>query len=316
MELRQLEAFVAVAEERNFTRAAARLFVAQSGLSATVRSLERELQAPLFSRTTRYVELTAAGAALLGEARRTLASAHAAAEAVAAVKGLRRGTLTLGIMQATWLFDLPGLLARYRRTYPGIELKLQHASSAELSRLLGERGVDIAFRSGGDQRSQDLVSIPLAGSPLVFVCNAEHPLAGHRVVNLRGLAERTLVGFPLGWGIRVLSDQAFRATGVEPRYAFEVNDTQTLIDLVEAGLGAAVLPEAIALPRGTRLREIAISGRRWEWTMTAETHAPAPPNPAARALWSMLAERDKACDDAGGDMVELRHSGPLPGLPL
>ena len=71
MELRQLEAFVAVAEERNFTRAAARLYVAQSGLSATIRSLERELQAHLFTRTTRRVELTAAGGALLAEARRT-----------------------------------------------------------------------------------------------------------------------------------------------------------------------------------------------------------------------------------------------------
>src|SRR5437762_2370234 len=116
MELRQLEAFVAVAEERNFTRAAARLYVAQSGLSATIRSLERELGAPLFLRTTRHVELTAAGQALLGEARRTLASAHAAADAVAAIEGLRRGTLTLGIMQASSLFGLPRLLARYRHS--------------------------------------------------------------------------------------------------------------------------------------------------------------------------------------------------------
>jgi DNA-binding transcriptional LysR family regulator len=293
MELRQLEAFVAVAEERSFTRAAARLYVAQSGLSATVRTLERELRASLFARTTRYVELTAAGAALLGEARRTLASARAAAEAVGAVEGLRRGTLTLGIMQATWLFDLPGLLAGYRRTYPGIDLKLQHASSAELSRMLGERDVDIAFRSGIDQVSPDLVSIPLAESPLVFVCHPDHAIAGRRVTNLRRIAEGPLVGFPLGWGIRDLSDRAFRARAVEPRYAFEVNDTQTLLDLVEGGLGAAVVPEAIALPRGARLRAVTISGRKWPWTMTAQAQAPEPPNPAARALWSMLAERGR-----------------------
>jgi DNA-binding transcriptional LysR family regulator len=92
MELRQLEAFVAVAEERNFTRAATRLYVTQSGLSATVRSLERELQTSLFSRTTRRVELTAAGSALLGVARQTLASARAAVEVVAAVEGVRKGT--------------------------------------------------------------------------------------------------------------------------------------------------------------------------------------------------------------------------------
>src|SRR5579863_8621785 len=115
MELRQLEAFVAVAEERNFTRAAARLYVAQSGLSATIRSLEKEVHAPLFVRSTRRVDLTPAGAAMLSEARRTLASARAAVDTVAAVEGLKRGNLTIGIVQAGWwLFDLAGMLASYR----------------------------------------------------------------------------------------------------------------------------------------------------------------------------------------------------------
>ena len=106
MELRQLEAFVAVAEERNFTRPAPCRPVRAVGHHPRPR--ERELRASLFSRTTRPVGLTAAGTVLLGDARRTLASAHAAAEAVAAVPGLRRGTLTLGILQAPSLFDLPG----------------------------------------------------------------------------------------------------------------------------------------------------------------------------------------------------------------
>ena len=290
MELRQLEAFIAVAEERNFTRAAARLYVAQSGLSATIRSLERELQAHLFTRTTRRVELTAAGGALLAEARRTLASAHAAIEAVAAVQGLRRGTLTLGVMQATSLFGLPGLLARYRTAYPGIELRLQQASAVELGRLLGEHSVDVIFRAEPDE-SSGLVSIPLAQSPLVVVSSADSLLGGKPAVRLRALSDSALVGFPLGWAVRTISDRAFRTSGIEPHYAFEVNDTETLLDLVEVGLGVAVLPEAIAQSRGARLRQIAISGRRWEWTITAQALAPEPPNPAARALWTMLADK-------------------------
>ena len=291
MELRQLEAFVAVAEEGSFTRAAERLFVAQSGLSATIRTLERELGTPLFARTTRRVGLTAAGSALLGEAQRTLASARSAAEAVAAVEGLRRGTLPLGIMQATSLFDLPALLARYRRAYPEIELRLVQASSAELARLLGEHRVDVVFRAGADAQGQALVSRPLARSPLVAVCGAEHGRAGAATVSLRALSEGALVGFPPGWGVRTLSDQAFRAQGVEPHYAFEVNDTETLLDLVEVGLGAAVLPEAIAVARGARLRSLAIRGRRWDWTISAQALAPGPPSPAARALWAMLGDR-------------------------
>ncbi|PLW73181.1 LysR family transcriptional regulator, partial [Streptomyces sp. DJ] len=99
MELRHLEHFVAVSEEQHFTRAAERLHIAQSGLSASVRSLERELGADLFTRTTRQVRLTEAGRALLVEARRTLASAAAAREAVAAVRGLLRGTLAVGTEQ-------------------------------------------------------------------------------------------------------------------------------------------------------------------------------------------------------------------------
>jgi DNA-binding transcriptional LysR family regulator len=215
----QLVAFVTVAEERNFTRAAARLYLAQSGLSATIRSLERELNAPLFARTTRHVELTAVGAALLGEARATLAAARAAADAVSAVEGLRRGTLTLGIIQASALFDLPRLLARYRRAYPGIELRLQHASSEDLGRLLGEHRLDVIFRAGSGESSPDLVSIMLAHSPLVVVCSAESALADKSALDLRALADTALVGCPVGWGIRTLSDLAFRAKGIEPHYA-------------------------------------------------------------------------------------------------
>jgi DNA-binding transcriptional LysR family regulator len=86
---------------------------------------------------------------------------------------------------------------------------------------------------------------------------------------------------------------------VEPHYGFEVNDTETLLDLVEVGLGAAVLPEAIATLRGARLRQIEISGRRWNWTMTAQTLAHGPPNPAAQALWTMLVEQAATGADAG-----------------
>lgn len=286
MELRQLEAFVAVAEERNFTRAAARLFVAQSGLSATIRSLEKDLRAPLFVRSTRRVDLTPAGATLLPEARRTLASARAAADAVAAVEGLERGTLTLGVMQSVWLSGLPNLLARYREAYPGISLKLQHASTTELLRLLHEGAADITFATALDQATPDILSFPLFHSPLV-VCTTDADLGRQNTVRLRALAERSHVGFPAGWGIRILVDNAIRSAGLEPRVDLEVNDTNTLLDLVEAGLGVAVIPEAIARLR-PNLHTLTIRDGSWDWTIGAQTLAPMPANPAARALWAML----------------------------
>ena len=286
MELRQLEAFVAVAEELNFTRAAGRLYVAQSGLSATIRSLETELRAPLFVRSTRRVNLTPAGVALLAEARRTLASARAATDAVAAIEGLQRGTLTLGIMQASSLIDLGGLLARYRATYPGIRLTLQQSSSAELIQHLRDGTLDMTFASVDDP-APDIVSFPLVHSPLVIVSNSDAIVDHRESMALAAIADHEQVGYPLGWGVRMLADSAMRSVGSEPRVDLEVNDTSTLLDLVEAGLGVAVIPEVIARLR-PNLRRVTTSDGSWYWSIAAQALAPMPVNPAARALWEML----------------------------
>ena len=240
-----------------------------------------------------------AGAALLPEARRTLASARAATDAVAAVEGLQRGTLTLGVMQAGWLFDLPGLLARYRTTYPGIAIKLQQASTAELASLLGAGTVDVTFASAGDESGPDVVSVPLVRSPLVVaVSRTDVPFNRRRSVALAGLADREQVSFPVGWGVRTLADRALRAAGIEPNVGLEVNDTNTLLDLAEAGLGVAVIPEAIARVR-PNLHQLTIRDGSWYWTIAAHTVAPTPVNPAARALWEML----KAASRAGGATI-------------
>lgn len=206
------------------------------------------------------------------------------------MQGLQRGTLTLGIMQTPSLFDLPGLIARYRSAYPGIELRVQQASAPQLGRMLADHDLDVIFRAVADQ-TPDLVSIPLASSPLVVICNPAHPLAGSAAVDLRALSGGPLVCYPLTWTLRTLSDRAFRSSGVEPHYAFEVTDALTLLDFVEIGLCVALFPEAIATSISPGLREIPISHRRWDWTLRAETLPPGPPNPAARALWAMLADQ-------------------------
>jgi DNA-binding transcriptional LysR family regulator len=124
------------AEERHFTRAARRLHIVQSGLSASIRALERELDAPLFVRSTRRVELTQAGRALLPEARRTLAAATAAGDAVAAVQGLLRGTLAVGTMQILPpAVELVAVLGRFHAEHPGVELRLRQAARILLAML-------------------------------------------------------------------------------------------------------------------------------------------------------------------------------------
>ena len=145
MELRHLATFVAVAEEGSFTRASSRLHVVQSAVSAGVRILERELGAALFDRTTHRVQLTDAGSALLPEARATLAAARAAREAVDAVRGGLRGTVTLGIMQAgaPGTIDIAALLAAFRADHPGVEFRARQGHSAEMAVQVREGGLDL-----------------------------------------------------------------------------------------------------------------------------------------------------------------------------
>src|SRR3954469_507874 len=124
MELRHFEYFVAVAEERSFTRAAARLHVVQSGVSAVIKALERELGAELLERTSKRVALTDAGEALLPRARAALDAARAARGAVDEVRGGVRGTVRIGTLTSVGMIDVPALLGRFHRAYPEVRLQL------------------------------------------------------------------------------------------------------------------------------------------------------------------------------------------------
>ncbi|MFD0504165.1 LysR family transcriptional regulator [Streptomyces chiangmaiensis] len=147
MELRQLEYFVAVAEELSFTRAAERLHVVQSAVSAAIRSLERELGPTLFERSSQRVTLTAAGAALLPAARNTLDSARAAREAAQLSEGRLQGTLRIGTFSSLVRPDLPELLGRFHRLHPAVTLRLAvspRGSAGLVERLLAGN-LDLAF---------------------------------------------------------------------------------------------------------------------------------------------------------------------------
>ena len=132
MELRQLEQFVAVAEERHFGRAAVRCNVVTSVVSTSVRALEDELGAPLLRRTTRSVALTEAGAGFLVEARRCLAAASAARDAVAGVRDLLTGSLRLGGVPTFDILDQPAVLNRLRTQYPGLNIRYTRGTSTAL----------------------------------------------------------------------------------------------------------------------------------------------------------------------------------------
>ncbi|PRX95688.1 LysR family transcriptional regulator [Allonocardiopsis opalescens] len=289
MEIRQLEYFVAVAEERHFTRAAQRMLVAQSGLSASIRSLERELGAALFIRSTRRVELTDAGRALLTEARHALAKVAAARDAVAAVQGLLRGSLAVGSLQCLGAIDVPGLLAEFHGRHPQVELRLWQDGSAELAEAVRTGALDVAFVCARPDLPPDLDAAPLAVEPLVLACAPSHPLAGRAAVGLAELRGESFVDFNATWGTRETVDRALAEAGVPRRVTLAVNDVHSLLDLVAHGLGIAIVPRHFSA-KTTRARFVPLRDAP-SWETVAVTAAGGAGGAAARTLLEMATKQ-------------------------
>lgn len=294
MELRQLEYFVAVAEECHFTRAARRMHVAQSGLSASIRALEVELGAPLFVRSTRQVELTQAGRALLVEARRALGTIDAARDAVAAVQGLLRGTLSVGSIQCLHAVHLPAVLARFHELHPGVELRLRQAGSGELVDLVRAGRLDLAFVTSG-RTGDDLKVSTLSSEPLVLACAPELPLAGRESVRLAELDGQPFVDFNPDWGTRDDVDRALAAAGVDRKVVVEVNDVHSLLDFVGFGLGVALVPRSFA---GKQTRAVFVDLVDAPPAETAVVTAPTV-SAAASVLLDMVVEAGRGLPVAG-----------------
>ncbi|CAM02357.1 LysR family transcriptional regulator [Saccharopolyspora erythraea NRRL 2338] len=281
MELRQLEYFVAVAEECHFTRAAKRLHVAQSGLSASIRSLERELGARLFHRTTRNVTLTAAGHALLHEARRALCAVDSARDAVAAVRGLLRGELSIGTLQCLHVVDLPPVLAGFVTAHPGIEVRLRQGGSGDLAEQVRAGRLDLAFAVRPARCPDGVLVHSLDTEPLVLACAGDHPMAERDRVDPRELGEQPFVDFHPDWGTRDVVDRVLAETGVERRVALEVTDVHSLLELVACGLGIALVPRSFSAKNG-QVRFVPLASPAPTWETVAITSDPT--STAAAAL--------------------------------
>ena len=312
MEIRQLQYFVSVAEEQHFTRAAERLMISQSGLSAAIRALEKELQAALFVRTTRRVTLTEAGRALLVEAERILAQERAAREAVAAVQGVLRGTLTLGAEQCVPGVHVAGLLASFRRRHPQVEIRLRQWGSAALAAGVGAGSLDVAFAYRTEVDVEQLRSIPLTSVPMIVLCHPDHALAqAGASPTPKDLAGETFVDFQQDWGPRRVTDAAFAALGMRRSVALEVNDVHSLLELVDEGLGIAVVPRHFRCKR-PRLSALPLrddGGAVYE--TAALLPAPEATSPAAQALLALLDEETDAADGPAASSAGFRGSGAV-----
>jgi DNA-binding transcriptional LysR family regulator len=243
MELQQMRYVLAVAETNSFTRAAERCLVVQSALSHQIARLERELGARLFERTSRRVRLTPAGAAFLPAARQCLDAAERAAAEVAATVGEVHGRLAVGMISTVAAVDIPATLRDYCRQYPHVHISLRVSPSEELVEQVKQGAVDVAFIGlPTTAQPQGVEKQELARDRHVAVVPPDHPLAGESTVSLRRLSSEVFVDLPARTAGRIQSDLAFSAAGLSREVAFEVTTAHLVSQLVEHGLGIAMLP--------------------------------------------------------------------------
>jgi DNA-binding transcriptional LysR family regulator len=288
MELRQLEHFVAVAQEGHFTRAASNCRISQSTLSMSIRSLERELGSPLFVRTTRKVDLTDAGRALLREARQTLAAAASARESVQALQGLLRGSLSVGGPATPGLLDQASLFARFRDLYPAVDIRYVRDSSTGVIPEVAAARLDVGLVTLPPELPEQVAAVPLITQPMVLVCGPGHPLAGQQRVRAESLADQDFIGpLPGHVGVEML-DRAIAAQGQRRRVSFEVNDVSAILDFVACGLGVALVPQSSAASR-TDVRAVDLVEPTVTWTLGAVVNRHQT-TPAARAFIALVPE--------------------------
>jgi DNA-binding transcriptional LysR family regulator len=253
MELRQLEYFVAVAEEQNFTRAAERVHISQSGVSAQIRRLEQELGAELFDRSARTATLTVAGKAALEPARAALAAAEAVAQAVGEVTDLIRGRLTVGMVIGCTVTPLFDALAAFHRAHPGVEISLREDNSDRLVEGVRAGVLDLALIGTATATPDGLDALTIISERLVVAVPTGHPLAEGRRVTLRDLATYPLVCMPSGTGLRTVFDRACAAQSLQPTIALQAGSADAIADLAARGLGVAILSESMAAGYRDRL---------------------------------------------------------------
>jgi DNA-binding transcriptional LysR family regulator len=261
--VRELESFMAVAEELSFTRAAARLRLAQPPLSRHVRSLEGRLGVRLFERTNRMVSLTTAGRAFYGEVHEPMlrlerASAAAKRAAVGAV-----ARLELGFVSSLLGPELADLFRRFRAVHPEVQLLLHDRTSAEQSRAIVEGRLDGGFVGVTPRpRVPGLTLIPWRREALALFVPREHRLAGRRQINLEALAGEPMIAIAAeaspGFASKI--HDLCRAAGFRPRIVQEAARAQAVAAMVAAGAGIAILPLSVHRVTGDAVHAVQLVG--------------------------------------------------------
>ncbi|MCQ6562369.1 LysR family transcriptional regulator [Paenibacillus mendelii] len=253
MELRQLEYFIAVCDELHFSRASEKLCTTQSNLSQQIKLLEAELGVPLFDRMGKRIALTDAGKVMLEQSRHVFAHIEFARGAIAEMKDLQGGSLTIGVLtgDADLLFD--ALLVEFHRTYPNLSLSVIESTKVPEQVTAGTVDIGVTTTPAPDER---MTVLPLFHEEFALAVRTDHPLAKEKTLAFNQLQHLKLVMFAADHQVRQLVDRYGMQEGFRLKPHIETTTLSSLLSLVEQGIGACVLPRLLL--EGLNKKEIAI----------------------------------------------------------
>ena len=298
MDVRQLEMFRAVAEERGFTRAAQRLDVSQSAVSRQVKLLEQELGGPLLHRSGKGVTPTAQGELLLKAANRIHRDLQDVAWQISETQKLQRGSLHLGGGMTVCMYVLPRLLKKFRSLYKDVDLRVTPGTSEAILRQVRDHQVDLGLLTLPIVAT-DLEVQPVLTEEMVVVTAPRHPLSRERTVDAKSLGRYPLILFERGSNTRKVLDQFFLEQEIPVDVAMETENVEIIKAMVASGLGITVIPYAAVARdmRAGRFGWARVRGRRLHretgWVYLKSDHVP-------RAIPEMLRVFDLIKDQYGG----------------
>jgi DNA-binding transcriptional LysR family regulator len=290
MTIRQFEVFLAVAREKNFSRAAKKIHLSQPTLSEHMAELERELGTQLFHRRGREVALTEAGRVFEPYAARSISAVEGARQAMAELDGLGHGSLLIGASTTPGLYVMPGIIARFRAQYPGVDLELQIANSRVIEERVKERELDLGIVGGHTiGPGEECLAAGLLDE-LVLIVPPSHPWAARRDIAPTRLADQTLLLREEGSATRRVTERAFQRAGVKFRVGMELDHTEAIKQGVMAGLGVALV--SIFAVRGEletgRLCSVRLRGLRVQRHFHVLHHEARRVTASARAFMAVL----------------------------
>jgi len=290
MTLRQLEVFLAVAREKSFSRAAKKIHSSQPTLSEHIGELESELGKKLFLRRGREVTMTEAGRVFEQYAARAVTAVEGARQALADLDGLAHGSLLIGASTTPGLYVMPGIVAAFRATYPGVELKLQIANSQVIEGRVKDRELDLGIVGGHAVSPGEECLAAGMLDELVLVVAPGHVWAKRRNIAPETLADESLLVREEGSATRSVAERALQRAGVRFRVAMELDHTEAIKQGVMAGLGVAFL--SIYAVRGEiatgRLHALQLRGIRVQRHFHVIHHEARRITASARAFMELL----------------------------